>query len=83
MDGITKETKQDWKRIRKTNAYRFMSKFEDHVIHIIKAGHKNAHNPEENMYFVVHEDAYMMRNGECNFFTKQEIKDTFDIEVDF
>lgn len=83
MDGTIEETSQGWKRVKKTNAYRFKSKYEDHLIHIIKTGHKNPYNGEENMYFVVHEDAHMIRNSECNFLTISEIKDTFGIEVNF
>ena len=58
MDGIIQPENQEWKRTKKTNACRFLSPYEDEVIHIIRSGHKNPLKDEEHMYFVVREDAH-------------------------
>lgn len=83
MDGIVVPENQKWKRTKKTNSYRFISPFEDEIIHIIKTGHKNMYNDEEQMYFVVREDAHFIHNGECSFLSKEEIQNKFNIKVNF
>jgi hypothetical protein len=82
MDGIIKEQQKNWKRIKKQNDYRFISSTEDEVIHIIKTGFKSPIN-NEDMFFVIFEDAIQFRNGELNFLSKTELQNQFNIKINF
>ncbi len=74
MKSLEEITPNVWNEIEANNVKRFQLGSHPEIIYVIKTGF-------ENNYMVVHEDAFEIRIGEVEFFTKEQLKEKFDITI--
>jgi hypothetical protein len=63
-----------WKEIE-SKTWCFQLSDEPELIHVIKTGF-------ENMYMIVHEDAYQLNLGKVEMGTREEIEQTYQITLE-
>lgn len=63
-----------WKRIEQNACISFIGEFEDDILHIIKSG-------SENLYVVVHDDAYGLATGKTELLDAGQIEEKYKILI--